>query len=171
MSANGQPRFSTPIRSTVCLSPTAASSLRTLPFPPHSISYASSAPHLCIPDVTLQFYLRRQPRHSCVALGAPRNPSYTCCMLHSCLTPAINDILRQVEHAWLDLGLLDKTQLVQLARDLSTASKMVRSRALHALVRLPRVFYAALADCFTFPPAQIAAEQRLVKFSKALGDF
>ena len=42
-----------------------------------------------------------------------------------------------MEHAWLDLGLLDKTQLVQLARDLSTASKMVRSRALHALVRLP----------------------------------
>ena len=94
---------------------------------------------------------------------------------------ATNDALWQVEHAWLDLGLLDKTQLVQLAKDLTTASKKVSrsralikntsSRALHALVRLPRVFYAALADCFTFPPAQIAAELRLVKFSKALGDF
>ena len=34
-------------------------------------------------------------------------------------------IHRQLEHAWLDLGVLDRNQLLQLGKDLSKASKMV----------------------------------------------
>jgi len=48
-----------------------------------------------------------------------------------------------------------------------TQAKRYKSRALHPLTTCP----LGSADCFTFPPAQIAAEQRFVKFSKALGDF
>jgi len=49
-------------------------------------------------------------------------------------------IYRQVEHAWLDLGLLDKTRLIQMQKDLSNASKKVVVKQHPNLCSLGRAF-------------------------------
>ena len=47
-------------------------------------------------------------------------------MLNTCCGVGyMHVIYRQVEHAWLDLGLLDQTQLGQLSTDLSNAAETV----------------------------------------------
>ena len=72
-----------------------------------------------------------------------------------------------MEHAWLDLGVLDKSLLLQLGKDLSNASKMV-------LVTQTLMCSLLLTFCLLlsiiFPRSQVDAHQRFIKFSKALGE-
>ena len=78
----------------------------------------------------------------------------------------VHVIHRQLEHAWLDLGVLDRNQLLQLGKDLSNASKMVlvTQTLMCSLCSLLLILFS-----ITFPPSQVDAHQRFVKFSKALG--
>ena len=80
----------------------------------------------------------------------------------------VHVIHRQLEHAWLDFGLLDKNQLLQLGKDLSEPSKMVLY-ANSIICSLVGAFFCLLS-LVTFPLAQVDAHERFVKFSKALGE-
>ena len=69
-----------------------------------------------------------------------------------------------MENAWLDLGLLDQTQLRQLSKDLSNAAKTVS----HTLIAFPGSV-CSVTLLLLIPSAQAEAQKSFVKFSKALG--
>ena len=80
-------------------------------------------------------------------------------------------IYRQVEHAWLDLGLLDKTRLIQMQKDLSNASKKVVVK-LHPNLCSLGIALGAFGSLvtFTFTSAQADAEKRFLKLCTSLGE-
>ena len=67
-----------------------------------------------------------------------------------------------MEHAWLDLGELDQTQLLKLSNDLNGAE--TRVRRINDLVSPSTVFYTP--TCHT----QENAQERLATFIETLGE-
>ena len=80
---------------------------------------------------------------------------------------ALHVTYRQVEHAWLDLGLLDKTPLGQMSTDLSNANTTVV--ATHTPFVSPRQ-RLLLTLLFLISLPQVQAQAGFIKLITTLGE-